>query len=337
MKKNLSYLIVSACLLLAISSCGTNYQTTKSGMKYKIFADGKKSDSVGKVGSILKLTFTQKINDSILESNAGEMPVYFPLQANEESNYNPTEILQYLRKGDSAVAIMEVDSMIKKNLIPSPLPEPFKAGDKLSLGFRVLEIFADTALANADRKKETVKFEPVMKKKMEAQKKKMLASMQEQKKLAEQEAEKSGDAAKQIALITAFLDKKGIKAEKISNGTFVYKTKQGTGDMAKPGQFVTVKYNGKLMATEKSFEQNQFTFPLGEGQVITGWDEGLQQFRKGDVGTIYIPGFKAYGKNPQPGSPFGPDENLMFDVEVIDISNTQPPPPPNPSGPNGGQ
>ena len=98
MRKISNYLLFATCVLL-LAACGTDYKTTKSGLKYKIFADGKSSDKVVKAGDVLKLTYTQKINDSILETNVGKMPVYFPLQLNGEMNYDPTEVLQFLRKG----------------------------------------------------------------------------------------------------------------------------------------------------------------------------------------------------------------------------------------------
>jgi FKBP-type peptidyl-prolyl cis-trans isomerase len=49
--------------------------------------------------------------------------------------------------------------------------------------------------------------------------------------------------------------------------------------------------------------------------VIEGWDEGLKLFKAGGKGTLYIPGFLAYGKNANP--PFKSFEALTFDVEVL--------------------
>ena len=70
------------------------------------------------------------------------------------------------------------------------------------------------------------------------------------------------------------------------------------------------------------------TFALGQGQVIAGWDEGLKKFGKGGKGTLYIPGFLAYGMRPGPGGQ--PNEGLVFDVEMVDISDKAPAPKQNP-------
>jgi FKBP-type peptidyl-prolyl cis-trans isomerase len=57
------------------------------------------------------------------------------------------------------------------------------------------------------------------------------------------------------------------------------------------------------------------------GNVIRGWDEGLLLFKKGGKGTIFIPGFLAYGKG-QAGSPFKPFQAMKFDVELLNVSDS---------------
>ena len=97
----------------------------------------------------------------------------------------------------------------------------------------------------------------------------------------------------------------------------------GTGPEAKKGQTVSVHYTGWL-TDGKKFDSSKdhgkpFSFALGRGQVIQGWDEGIKLFKKGGKGTLYVPGFLAYGRNPRPGSPFRPFEALTFDIEILDI------------------
>jgi FKBP-type peptidyl-prolyl cis-trans isomerase FkpA len=53
--------------------------------------------------------------------------------------------------------------------------------------------------------------------------------------------------------------------------------------------------------------------------VIPGWDDGLKVFKKGGKGTLYIPAFMAYDAQPGPGRK--PFENLMFDVEIVDVTD----------------
>ena len=55
------------------------------------------------------------------------------------------------------------------------------------------------------------------------------------------------------------------------------------------------------------------------GQVIPGFAEALTKMQKGGRYKIHIPGKLAYGANPPPGSPFGPNADLDFDVHVVQI------------------
>ena len=73
---------------------------------------------------------------------------------------------------------------------------------------------------------------------------------------------------------------------------------------------------------------------IGGRGAIQGWDDGLRLFRKGGKGRLYIPSAMAYGKRgAQPD--ILPDENLIFDVEIVDVSDKRPEPklPPAPPMP----
>ena len=148
--------------------------------------------------------------------------------------------------------------------------------------------------------------------------------MREQKQKDELEMEKSGEAARGVQEMEAYLKNKNIAAQKAGKGTFVTIQQQGTGPQADSGKYVTVKYAGRVLATDSVFQSNSVTFQLGQGKVISGWDEGLKAFKEGGKGTLYIPGFRAYGKYPPQGSPFKPFEALIFDVEMLKVSDTKP-------------
>jgi FKBP-type peptidyl-prolyl cis-trans isomerase FkpA len=55
-------------------------------------------------------------------------------------------------------------------------------------------------------------------------------------------------------------------------------------------------------------------------------DGGLPLFKKGGKGTLYVPGALAYGRYPPQNSPFKANQALVFDIEVVDVSDTPPPP-----------
>ena len=99
--------------------------------------------------------------------------------------------------------------------------------------------------------------------------------------------------------------------------------RQGDGQEAKPGDKVTVHYIGVLEDGTKfdsSLDRGQpFTFDLGAGQVIRGWDLGVAGMKIGEVRRIYIPSEFGYGETGTPGGPIPPNANLIFEVELLGV------------------
>lgn len=314
-------LIMIASLAMAGSCNNVSYQKTKSGLLYKIFPSDSK-DSLAKPGDWLKVQYVNKINDSILGSSYGRMPGYAQVTPVANASYDINEIFPLVKKGDSAIVVMMVDTILKKN--PGGLPPFMKKGDRFTFSLKVVDVFRNDSLYQADASLEQLKDRPRQMKEQEEQMAKMEKEMKEQKQKDELEMEKSGEAAKGVQEMEAFLKAKNIAAQKTGKGTFVVIQQQGAGPQAEDGKYVTVKYNGKLLATDSSFQANSYTFQLGQGKVISGWDEGLKLFKEGGKGTLYVPGFRAYGKNPPQGSPFKPFEPLKFDVELLKVSDTLP-------------
>jgi FKBP-type peptidyl-prolyl cis-trans isomerase len=101
----------------------------------------------------------------------------------------------------------------------------------------------------------------------------------------------------------------------------------GTGDEARAGQTVSVHYTGWLdedgekgAKFDSSVDRGTpFSFPLGAGRVIKGWDEGVQGMKVGGKRTLYIPSDLAYGANGIPGV-IPPKATLVFDVELLEVS-----------------
>lgn len=112
--------------------------------------------------------------------------------------------------------------------------------------------------------------------------------------------------------------KEGVKTT--STGLQYKITQEGTGRAPKASDTVVVHYRGTLInGTEfdSSFKRGEpATFPLNA--VIRGWTEGLQLIKEGGKATLYIPSELAYGKRGA-GSDIGPDETLIFDVELVKI------------------
>jgi FKBP-type peptidyl-prolyl cis-trans isomerase len=96
----------------------------------------------------------------------------------------------------------------------------------------------------------------------------------------------------------------------------------GTGDVAVAGKTVSVHYTGWLENGKKfdsSVDRGQpFSFPLGAGRVIKGWDEGVQGMKVGGKRKLTIPSDLGYGSRGA-GGVIPPNATLIFDVELLGI------------------
>jgi FKBP-type peptidyl-prolyl cis-trans isomerase len=96
----------------------------------------------------------------------------------------------------------------------------------------------------------------------------------------------------------------------------------GTGAVATSGRTAVVHYTGWLLDGTKfdsSVDRNQpFSFPLGAGQVIKGWDEGVQGMKVGGKRTLIIPPALGYGARGA-GNVIPPNATLKFEVQLLDV------------------
>lgn len=99
--------------------------------------------------------------------------------------------------------------------------------------------------------------------------------------------------------------------------------KVGEGVSPEKGQTVTVHYTGWLQEGGKKFDSSldrgtPFSFILGKGQVIAGWDEGVATMKVGGKRTLTIPADLAYGARGAPGA-IPPHATIVFDVELLEV------------------
>jgi FKBP-type peptidyl-prolyl cis-trans isomerase len=99
--------------------------------------------------------------------------------------------------------------------------------------------------------------------------------------------------------------------------------KEGTGSAAKGGDTVEVHYTGWLTDGKKfdsSVDRGRpFSFRLGQGQVIKGWDEGVAGMKPGGKRKLTIPPALGYGSRGAGGGLIPPNADLVFEVELLKI------------------
>lgn len=135
-----------------------------------------------------------------------------------------------------------------------------------------------------------------------------------------------GDRQKRIseakAKMDAELDKIAAGFEKTESGLRYKIIQNGTGAKAVQGKQISVHYKGQLAdgtVFDSSYQRKQpIDFTVGIGQVIKGWDEGLQLLKVGDKARLVIPSDLGYGSQGA-GGVIPPDATLIFDVELMDV------------------
>jgi FKBP-type peptidyl-prolyl cis-trans isomerase FkpA len=111
-----------------------------------------------------------------------------------------------------------------------------------------------------------------------------------------------------------------------SSGLQITDSTVGTGATPKAGQICVMHYTGWLYQNgvkgkkfDSSLDRGQpFEFPLGQHQVIAGWDEGVATMKVGGKRTLIIPPELGYGARGA-GGVIPPNATLMFDVELLDV------------------
>lgn len=109
-----------------------------------------------------------------------------------------------------------------------------------------------------------------------------------------------------------------------AEGLLTLTRREGSGPAAESGDTVRVHYLGCLTDGTKfdaSYDRNQpFSFRLGAGRVIRGWDLGVVGMRPGGVRILRIPPEIGYGERGTPGGPIPPNATLLFRIERLGAS-----------------
>ncbi len=140
---------------------------------------------------------------------------------------------------------------------------------------------------------------------------------QQRKAAEEKELAKKQEASK----LQDYLKTNNIKATPTASGLIYIEKHKGTGPQATAGKTVKVHYTGTLLNGQKfdsSVDRGEpFSFTLGRGQVIPGWEEGIALMKQGGKARLIIPSKLAYGEDGRPSIP--PSSTLVFEVELLEV------------------
>jgi FKBP-type peptidyl-prolyl cis-trans isomerase FkpA len=113
--------------------------------------------------------------------------------------------------------------------------------------------------------------------------------------------------------------------KELPSGLKIAILKEGTGALPKKGEVVLVNYYGALktgVKFDESFTRGEpINFPIGSGQVIPGWDQGLMELKEGTIAVLFVPSTLGYGANAQ--GPIPANSDLIFYVELLKSVDVQ--------------
>lgn len=129
--------------------------------------------------------------------------------------------------------------------------------------------------------------------------------------------QKDGFSGTEDEQIESYVNSKNLAiTEKTSSGLrFILTSPNEAGAALVARQNVTVKYAGRLLS-DKQFDAGTFSFTLGVGQVVGGFDEGIAKLKVGEKGTIIFPSSLGYGSRGAGGDIPG-NSPLIFDIEIV--------------------
>lgn len=297
MKLKTLVMLSAAAGAVAFSSCTKQTETTKSGV---VVSYEKRGDEVFKDSSILLINMKYTTDsDSVIfdsEKDAGG-PItipYFPSKWDSTAVFY--EVLSTLKVGDSAAFSINASEFFMKTF-RRPVPAGIAAQSDIKF------------VLGVEDQMNTEEFEEYQMARMEKEQARM---MEEQKALTEEQGVK----------IDSAIAANGLTAITTESGLRYVLAEEGTGAKPEAGQTVVVHYNGTLLDGTKfdsSYDRNQpFEFPIGQGRVIPGWDEGIGLLNIGSKATLYIPSALGYGPRGA-GAVIKPNSILKFDVELLDV------------------
>lgn len=293
--KNLKTLLV-LLLVVTFAACSNNphkgFKKNENGLFYRFHekSNGEKPEP-GKLVSLI-LVYSDDKGEILMDTRTDGAPFVLEFITPEYPG-DIYEAIGMMSVGDSASFIIDAQKFFTLTAKMPMLPEFIEEGSSLTFEMKLVEIFTEDEY------------------------------MAEQQRLAEDRMhENELRAVAEEGLMIEYLKDNNISAMPSESGLVYIEKERGSGEKVTPGKTVAVHYEGRLLdgtVFDSSIERGEpIEFPLGVGQVIPGWDEGISLMNVGGKAQLIIPSHLAYGERGA-GNIILPYSTLVFDVEVISI------------------
>lgn len=287
----------AATLLLSACDTGSeaSFETTESGLQYSFVEEGE--GDMPEAGQILLLNMTYTTADDSLLFSTDQQGGPVPVQVDTSSQGGPIqEGFNMLQAGDSVIFKINAEDVFV-NTFNTEVPGFIDPQSDITFTIGV-----DDVMSQED-------FRAYQMEMMRKQQEDMLAQQSEQ-------------MAIDSTRIEDYLSENNIDAQATESGLRYTIQQEGSGPRPSPGDTVYVHYTGKLLDGEQfdsSYDRGEpLAFPIGQGMVIPGWDEGIALLQEGGEATLYIPSPLAYGPRAR-GEVIKENSILVFDVELVDV------------------
>lgn len=288
MKKK-HFLSIAFCFLatLVFTACNSKYpgyKQTSDGLYYR-FHTQDRSAQQPKQTDFLKLDMACYLDDSLYyDWRQSESDVFVQL-SDSHFKGDLQEALQMMRVGDSASFYIKADSVAIHYYDQDPESVGLKPQDFFRYEVKLVEVKTqDEFKADIERMKEQ--------------------RLQESK-----------------SVLAAYIKENGITVSPIESGIYLIPVEKGKGNCPQKGDKVELDFEAKLLdgrSIGSTFGQDEkFTFIVGEGYVIPGWEVIVPKMHVGDRVTAIIPCEMAYGEHAVTGIP--PYANLVYDIKLLKI------------------
>ena len=327
----MKFLKIVLCVLVVattVAACQSiDFKKTSAGIPYKIFSNGNSKDSI-KLGSFVKLNVIRKTKDTVLfNSYTTKKSVFLEVaKPQTPSFYNDIssaimEILVKAKKGDSIYLTQSSDSLLKDPQTPPGV----KKGDQVITTVRVEDVFKTKEETDAAYYKEQIPSKEELAENNKMMKQNFSAYMKD--------SANAASLQKDDKIIEDYLKANGINARKTDWGVYVQDLTPGSGPKPSLRQYTKVNYKGMHLSGE-IFDQGSIpNVQIGGQGTIPGFWLGILELQKGGKGRVYIPSLLGYGVQGSPPK-IKANEPLIFEIELLDISDVPFPGQPQGQRPN---